>query len=288
MKVVIFGSRGIDRLEEVEEAMEASSVLGRATEIVSGCALGVDTLALAYAEKHNLPVKLFPARRAELGRQAGPRRNIEMAAYADFGVAVWDGQSRGTAHMIGLMEGRVFVWQTDDAKKFIVTDAAQAAQLKAIYENCGPGALGLDWDFSRPGRVSIPRGRACGGQGILTSLRDIFPHSSHPWPRPWPEALLTALASAEFYIHLQVSGCVDYCDSDDEPEAEAEETREAAAARQPDGPEAEEPKRPSPPPKDRYRNWSRVTHPADVEILKAFYKESGLKRALDKALYSDW
>jgi len=288
MKVVIFGSRNIDRLEEVEEAMEASGVLGRATEIVSGCALGVDTLALAYAEKHNLPVKLFPARRWELGRQAGPRRNIEMAAYADFGVAVWDGQSRGTAHMIGLMEGRVFVWPTDEAEKFIVTDAAQAAQLKAIYENCGPGAQALDWDFSRPGRVSLPKGKAWVDQGLLTTLRDIFPHSSHPWPRPWPEALLTALASAEFYIHLQVSGCADYCDSDDEPEAEPEETREAAAARPAEGPEAEEPKRTSPPPKDRYRNWSQVTHPADVEVLKAFYEESGLKRALEKVHNEAW
>ena len=30
--------------------------------------------------------------------------------YADFGVAIWDSESRGTAHMIRLMEGRVFVW----------------------------------------------------------------------------------------------------------------------------------------------------------------------------------
>jgi len=284
MKVVIFGSRGIDRLEEVEEAMEASGVLARITEIVSGCALGVDTLALAYAEKHNLPVKLFPARRWELGGKAAPLRNIEMAAYADFGVAVWDGLSPGTDHMISLMKGRVFVWNTDEADKFIVTDAAQVTQLKAIYENCGPGALGLDWDFSRPGRVSLPRGRAWGGQGVLTTLGDIFPHSSHPWPRPWPEALLAALASADFYINLNVLSCNE--DIGDEPETE--ETREESAARQSDGPEVEEPKGPSPPPQDRYRNWSRVTHPADVKVLKAFYAESGLKRALDKALHDDW
>lgn len=110
MKVVIFGSCIIDSMEEVEKAVAVSGVLPRTTEIVSGCAWGVDTLAIEYAGQHNLPVKLFPADWKKLGRKAGPLRNIEMAAYADYGVAVWDGRSRGTAHMLGLMKGRVFVW----------------------------------------------------------------------------------------------------------------------------------------------------------------------------------
>jgi len=205
-----------------------------------------------------------------------------MAAYADFGVAVWDGQSRGTAHMIGLMEGRVFVWKTDEAEKFIVTEAAQAAQLKAIYENCGPGAQNLDWDFSRPGRASLPKCEAWGRQGHLTSLK-LRPSA---WPRPWPEALLAALASADFYINLKVLGCdEDICY---EPDTEPEETREESAARPADGPEAEEPERPSPPAQDRYENWDKVTDPGDVEALRAFYEESGLKRALDKVNNEAW
>ena len=113
MKVVIFGSRRIEDMEEVEKAMTDSGIFPQVTEIVSGCAKGVDASAILYAEKHNLPVKLFPANWDGHGRQAGFRRNAEMAAYADFGVAVWDGRSRGTAHMIGLMEGRVFVRRLD-------------------------------------------------------------------------------------------------------------------------------------------------------------------------------
>jgi len=58
MKVVIFGSRRIVSLEDMEKAVEASNLLHNITEIVSGCAGGVDTSAIKYAEKHNLPVKL--------------------------------------------------------------------------------------------------------------------------------------------------------------------------------------------------------------------------------------
>ena len=38
---------------------------------------------------------------------------MEMAKYADYGIAVWDGASKGTAHMIKLMKCRVFVWQSE-------------------------------------------------------------------------------------------------------------------------------------------------------------------------------
>jgi len=277
MKVVIFGSGSIGRLEEVEKAVEASGVLPRTTEIVSGCAAGVDTLALAYAEKHNLPVKLFPARWDELGLDAGLRRNIEMAAYADFGVAVWDGQSPGTAHMIGLMEDRVFVWRVDDvddSERLVITAPTQVAALKAIYDNCGPEAQVLAWDFSRPGRVVLPQAEAGGRHGFLNYL-NLKPCS---WPRPWPEALPAALASADFDIHL-------FCGEGrcDEPSSapETEESQEAlaTAARPADGPEAE---RPGPPTKDPYKDWDQVTDPTDAEVLKVFYQDSGLKRTLEE------
>jgi len=282
MKVVIFGSRSVDRLEEVEKAMEESGV--SATEIVSGCATGVDTLALAYAEKHNLPVKLFPARWEKFGDQACPLRNIEMAAYADFGVAVWDGQSPGTAHMIGLMEGRVFVWHVDDvddAEKLVITAPEQVARLKAIYENCGPGAEDLAWDFSRPDRVVLPKEKAQGGQGRLTNL-DLRPYG---WPRPWPEALLAALASADFDIHLMAPICDEESCNEPDSGPEGEESQEETAANPAGGREAAGAANPGPPApaKDRYEKWDQVTYPADVEILKFFYEASGLERALEES-----
>ncbi|MDR1297686.1 MAG: DUF2493 domain-containing protein [Deltaproteobacteria bacterium] len=109
MRLVIFGGRTITDMAEVEKAMEEWGRLAEVTEIVSGAAAGVDTLAVEYAEKHGLHCELFPADWVRYKRKAGPIRNEQMARYADFGVAVWDGKSRGTGHMIGLMEGRVFV-----------------------------------------------------------------------------------------------------------------------------------------------------------------------------------
>ena len=41
------------------------------------------------------------------GKQSGMVRNAEMAEIADELVAIWDGESRGTAAMIGVMKKRV-------------------------------------------------------------------------------------------------------------------------------------------------------------------------------------
>ena len=47
-------------------------------------------------------VKEFPAQWNEFGKRAGYIRNEEMAKYADACVAFWDGESKGTKHMIDL------------------------------------------------------------------------------------------------------------------------------------------------------------------------------------------
>jgi len=109
MKLVIFGSREIEDMRAVEYALEACGMASQVTEIVSGGARGVDRLGERYARQRGLPCRVFPAQWTKYGKSAGPIRNAEMAKYADYGVAVWDGESRGTANMIRLMEGRVFV-----------------------------------------------------------------------------------------------------------------------------------------------------------------------------------
>jgi hypothetical protein len=109
MKVVIFGSRGIEDMRMLESAMEACGMASQVTEIVSGGAGGADRLGERYARQRGLPCTVFPAQWGQYGKSAGPIRNVEMARYADSGVALWDGVSRGTAYMIRLMEGRVFV-----------------------------------------------------------------------------------------------------------------------------------------------------------------------------------
>lgn len=71
-------------------------------EIVSGTANGVDKLGENWAMYRRIPVKKFPANWNMYGKSAGYRRNLEMAGYADALVAVWDGESKGTKHMIDI------------------------------------------------------------------------------------------------------------------------------------------------------------------------------------------
>ena len=75
-------------------------------EIVSGAARGADILGEKFARKRGLKIKRFPAQWGKYKKSAGFIRNREMAKYAssnnDHGVliAFWDGESRGTNHMI--------------------------------------------------------------------------------------------------------------------------------------------------------------------------------------------
>jgi hypothetical protein len=109
MKVVIFGSRSITDFSQVLRAVEASGVKDKITEIVSGTARGVDTLGEDYARLHSIPVKRYPPDWRRWGSMAGPIRNKDMADYADYGIAVWDGKSGGTKDMIRNMTGRVYI-----------------------------------------------------------------------------------------------------------------------------------------------------------------------------------
>lgn len=98
MKVIIAGGRNFGSVELVSEAVALSGFA--VTEVVSGGARGVDSAGEEWAAFAGIPVKRFPADWGKHGRAAGPIRNGEMAAYADALVAIWDGQSRGTADMI--------------------------------------------------------------------------------------------------------------------------------------------------------------------------------------------
>lgn len=102
MKVVIAGSRSITDYPLVRYAIETGPLKGRITEVVCGMASGVDTLGARWAWWHGVPIKEFPAEWA-MGREAGFRRNRQMADYADAAIIVWDGRSRGSGNMIDMM-----------------------------------------------------------------------------------------------------------------------------------------------------------------------------------------
>lgn len=100
MKTIIAGSRNFTDLEITDEKL--GEVPWRITEVVSGTARGADQCGEWYARKWNIDLKTFPADWKNYGKSAGYIRNGEMAEYADALVAFWDGESKGTKHMINL------------------------------------------------------------------------------------------------------------------------------------------------------------------------------------------
>lgn len=103
MKTIIAGSRNIYQYLLIVEAIKESGF--QITEVVSGCAKGVDELGERWARENSVPLKFFPAQWTEHGRAAGPRRNQQMAEYAEALVAVTNG-SKGTADMIAKARAR--------------------------------------------------------------------------------------------------------------------------------------------------------------------------------------
>lgn len=101
-------------LPHVESALYVCPFTSSITRVVCGMAAGVDRAGWLWANTHNLPIDEFPADWNEHGKQAGFIRNTAMAIHADALVAVWDGQSRGTKHMIDIARTyglQVFIWR---------------------------------------------------------------------------------------------------------------------------------------------------------------------------------
>ena len=112
LRVIIAGSRDFNDYELLNksaiEIITKKTMLPDLTRIVSGGARGADTLGERFAKEFGLEVKKFPADWDGLGKRAGYVRNAEMAKFAveddndGMLIAFWDGQSRGTKHMIDL------------------------------------------------------------------------------------------------------------------------------------------------------------------------------------------
>lgn len=123
MKVIIAGSRTITSLGVVRDAIEASGIADDITEVVSGGAAGVDRAGERWAELAHRPVRRFLPDWKRFGSKgpnnAGYMRNREMASYADAAIVVWDGMSRGAAHMYETMVERgkpAFLYRVDDER----------------------------------------------------------------------------------------------------------------------------------------------------------------------------
>jgi hypothetical protein len=114
MKLIIAGSRNFTDFQKLCEVCDHILQDQTNIEIVSGGYYkGADKLGEKYAAEKGFQLTKFPADWKRFGRAAGPKRNEQMANYADALIAFWDGKSKGTKHMINLARRRnlnVFIY----------------------------------------------------------------------------------------------------------------------------------------------------------------------------------
>ena len=97
MKLAIVGSRKIS-------ADIGKHIPEDVTEIVSGGAAGIDTLAAEYARSKGIKLTEFLPDYKRYKRAAPLKRNQLIAEYADCALAFWDGSSKGTLYTIELFK----------------------------------------------------------------------------------------------------------------------------------------------------------------------------------------
>lgn len=116
MRVIIAGGRNVTDEKHLFYALHQCTF--PITEVVSGGARGADYLGENHAICSDIDLTVFPADWGTYGKRAGVIRNIQMAEYADALIALWDGKSRGTQHMIETMQKQnkpIFVYRVDQA-----------------------------------------------------------------------------------------------------------------------------------------------------------------------------
>lgn len=101
-RVIIAGSRGFSDYELLKNRLDYLLQNKRDVTIISGTARGAAQLGEKYAAERGYEVERHPADWDKHVKSAGYRRNAEMAEHSDALVVFWDGQSRGTQHMINL------------------------------------------------------------------------------------------------------------------------------------------------------------------------------------------
>lgn len=104
MRLIIAGSRNATEFQ-VLSAIQECEIAGPfnpydAKEVVCGEAKGADREGKNWAIKNGIQVTSFPADWEFYGKRAGVVRNAQMGGYATHLLAVWDGKSPGTKHMI--------------------------------------------------------------------------------------------------------------------------------------------------------------------------------------------
>ena len=108
LRVIVAGSRNFSDYDLLADELNHlfDSYKDFDLTIISGVARGADSLGERYASENGLKLVRFPAQWEKYGKRAGYIRNEEMLRFASeteaLLVAFWDGESKGTRHMISL------------------------------------------------------------------------------------------------------------------------------------------------------------------------------------------
>ena len=94
MKLLIVGSRNITNFDL------SPYISNNVDTIISGGAIGIDTLAEKYADLHRISKYIVRPHYHIYGRAAPLKRNEQMVNIADAVLIVWDGHSKGTQYTI--------------------------------------------------------------------------------------------------------------------------------------------------------------------------------------------
>lgn len=101
MRLAIIGSRSLNS-NSVKSVI--SQVIAKSktsiTEIVSGGAKGVDSVAASYAKENNIKCTVFLPDYDQFGKAATFIRNDEIVKNSDGVLAIWDEESKGTLYTI--------------------------------------------------------------------------------------------------------------------------------------------------------------------------------------------
>jgi hypothetical protein len=118
-RVIIAGGRNFNDFNKLTEIMDSWLRFKKETHkiiIVSGGAKGADALGEMYANLRGYEITQYKANWDKYGKRAGYLRNEIMACNADALAAFWDGQSKGTDHMIKIaakynLPTKIFIYE---------------------------------------------------------------------------------------------------------------------------------------------------------------------------------
>jgi predicted Rossmann fold nucleotide-binding protein DprA/Smf involved in DNA uptake len=121
ISLAIVGSRGFTDYHEMKTIVDHvfQNDFSSIEKIVSGGAVGADSLARTLASELKVPLQEFLPDWKTFGRKAGPLRNADIIKAADVVIAFWDGTSSGTKSSIALAiknGKRVFVYNVETKK----------------------------------------------------------------------------------------------------------------------------------------------------------------------------